>query len=1146
MPDRYGSIAINADKPVLPSKKQNKPVPGTPDSPKKKKKKNSTAFFYTLIVFFFVTSYFLAGIYLAPLAIKKYLPQYVKTKAGLTLTIKDVQLNPINFQIILKQVEADLRESSASSKLLQVKYLFIDFDLTALIRNTFVCDKLIIKGLQLNLTRYKDKSYNIPALSHLSNAQEQGEIINFAQLPFLFSLNNIDITESRIFFKDQIADKTHTIENLQLAVPTLSNFSFHSEKYILPHFSAIINGSQVRLSGKTEQLARDQGSQTHLSCSIESMDLVPYFSYLPTTFPLTLSKGKADTRLQISFAPNKTEGSRLSIDINLTATDIELQEKNDAFRISVPAIKIDAVYAPISKHLLLKNSIAKQPHLTGDKKKLNAVIQKLFSRLQKKDTGRNKIDIDLLLIDQGRVTLLDAEGNKSRNSQWDSLELTIKDYSSTQTSGTIHLSGKQSEDKGSFSWQGKFKESYKTQGKLLLNDFPAAMLFKLLPSTSNDKTKGIATFSGDLVLTPQQNESVAYAFDNGMLQIHDLILANGKKTWLKADSVRLTRLGRVDGRFNLGNIFLKGSNLDLNTSELPPLFCQLFTNKNSPQIKGIDFSGTLNLKTDKNPKKPLELSNIRFQVNNLDKPPSADNFAFTGYLAGNGIIKTQGILHFTPTRMQADIAFSDINTNLLAPLFSTWPLLRNSQATLHGKGIYRFPNSSFQGNLRLTDSLLQSIQTQPLLTWNLAELSNITCRFSPFSLQAETLLLKAPEIQWQRESISPCQHIQKGMQSLFQNISEKNTLFPVTIKKINFHNGSIHILDKRLSPPWQTTVDKLAGRINNLDTRGNGLSSFTITGIAEDSPVTLSGTVAFFRSNLDARVRLKLTDFPLDSFSEQLKSTHVNPESAVFDLRLDITENRKQNISQGDMIIKNLTPASSTSDTALALAFLKDANGSFPLNVQLNDSSQSLFKESVANFKTTVIKSTYAPLLLDRKFIDLQDNNIISFQPGTNKISATGKEILSRYAELLKQHPELSLWVTGMADNKTDRAVLQKILEALEQQKVDKENLARLADYRKNQQKSSPPQPDKTLQEEDITKEDLAGYTALLPEAVQVKKAALITLAKERSLIVYDFCIHSLGVAVDRVIIGKKEKITENAPATGIQLSIKTMATDLE
>ena len=44
MPDRYGSIAINADKPVLPSKKQNKPVPGTPDSPKKKKKKNSTAF----------------------------------------------------------------------------------------------------------------------------------------------------------------------------------------------------------------------------------------------------------------------------------------------------------------------------------------------------------------------------------------------------------------------------------------------------------------------------------------------------------------------------------------------------------------------------------------------------------------------------------------------------------------------------------------------------------------------------------------------------------------------------------------------------------------------------------------------------------------------------------------------------------------------------------------------------------------------------------------------------------------------------------------------------------------------------------------------------------------------------------------------
>ena len=1144
MPDHYGSIAIDADKPVLPSTKQNKPVSRKPAPLQKKKSRKPL--FWALIIFFFVTSYFLAGIYLAPLAIKRYLPQYVKNKTGLTLTIKGVQLNPTNFHLTLNRVEADLPESSAPKALLQVKSLFIDFDLTSLIRNTFVCDKLTIKDLQLNLIRYKNKSYNIPALSHLSDAQKQGEIINFAQLPFLFSLNNINIAESRILFEDQVTEKTHTVEQLQFAIPTLSNFSFQSKNYIPAHFSAIINGSQVQLSGKTVQLAENQGFQTQLSCSIESLDLVPYFSYLPTTFPLTLSKGKADTTLQISFAPSKKVGNRLHLDINLTATDIELQEKNDAFRISVPAMKMDAVYAPISRHLHLTNSIAKKPHLTGDKEQVSAVIQKLFSRLQKKDTGRNKIDIDLLMIDQGRLTLLDAEGKNSDNSQWDSLELTIKDYSSTHTSGSIYLSGTQLEDKGSFSWQGKFTDSDKAQGKLLLNDFPAAMLFKLLPSAPQEETTGTATFSGDLVLIPHRKESVAYILNNGMLHLQDLILTNEKNIWLKADSVRFTRLGRIDSRYTLGNIFLKGSSLNLNTSELPPLFSQLFTNTNGPQIQGIDFSGILNLQTDTTQKKPLEISTIHFQVNNLDKPVSTDNFAFTGHLAGDGIIKAQGSLRFAPTQMKANTAFSDVDTNLLTPLFPSWPLLYNSKATLHGKGIYRFPDASFQGNLRLTDSLLQNAPEKPLLTWNLAELSNISCRFSPFSLQAETLLLQAPEVQWHREPISLFQDVQKGIHTLFQNTSDKNTLFPVAIKKITFQNGSVNMLDKRLSPPWQTTVDKLEGRINNLDTSGNGLSSFTITGITEDSPVTLSGAVALFHSDLDARVRLKLTDFPLDSFSEQLKSTPVNPESAVFDLRLDITENKKQHISKGEMTIKNMAPASSTSDTALALAFLKNSSGSFPLNVQINDSSQSLFEESVASFKTTVIKSSYAPLLLDSTFKDLQDNNIILFQPGTNKISEPGKEILIRYAELLKQHPELGLWITGMADNKTDRAVLQKNLETLEQQRIEKENTARLAEYRKKQEKTSPSQPSKTLQEEDMTKEDLAGYTALLPKPVQVKKESLINLARERSLIVYDFCIHSLGVAVDRVIIEKKEKITESAPSTGVQLTIKAMATTIE
>jgi len=218
-------------------------------------------------------------------------------------------------------------------------------------------------------------------------------------------------------------------------------------------------------------------------------------------------------------------------------------------------------------------------------------------------------------------------------------------------------------------------------------------------------------------------------------------------------------------------------------------------------------------------------------VNNLDKPVSTDNFAFTGYLSRDGIIKAQGKLSFLPTHMQSNIAFSNIDTSLLAPFFSPWPLLQNSKAILHGKGKFSYPDPLFQGNLRLTDTLLQNAPKTPLATWNLAEITHATCHFSPFSFQAEILHLNTPEVQWSRGYTSPFQQIQKGVHILFQDVSKNDTLFPIAIKKINFLNGSVKITDRRLSPVWSTTVDNLEGRINNLNTNGDGLSSFVITDI---------------------------------------------------------------------------------------------------------------------------------------------------------------------------------------------------------------------------------------------------------------------------------------------------------------------------
>ncbi|HID02429.1 MAG TPA: DUF748 domain-containing protein, partial [Desulfobacterales bacterium] len=369
MSDHYGSINISPDAPS--PKKLSKAAPKRPVPRKKKKAPNRKGLFLAVIAFFCIASYFFAGSYIAPLLIQKYLPGFLENKTGLSISVKKVRLNPFNFHLIFSEVKSDLPNSIAKEPLIQIKSLFIDLDLTALIRNTFACDKLTIQNLQLNLTRQKDKSYNIPALSKLTTARQQGEIISFATLPFLFSLNNININDSRITFTDTITDKTHTVEKLQLAIPTLSNFSFQSKNYIQPHFSAIINGSQVQLSGEAVQLAENLGYQTRLSCSIESLDLVPYFSYLPASFPFALSKGRADTTLQIAFAPNKKQGERFQIDIGMNAANIAMTEKGSNLQITVPVMKMDAVFMPLAKQLHVKSIITKKTHITGSRQQLS-------------------------------------------------------------------------------------------------------------------------------------------------------------------------------------------------------------------------------------------------------------------------------------------------------------------------------------------------------------------------------------------------------------------------------------------------------------------------------------------------------------------------------------------------------------------------------------------------------------------------------------------------------------------------------------------------------------------------------------------------------------------------------------------------------
>ncbi len=1143
MSNRYGSIAIppnafpkiskNSRKPSLPRLRKNR----------RPKKSGSKAVFFVIAIILCLVSYFMLGTFLVPKAINRYLPAFIEEKTGLSTSMEEIRFNPFTFQVQLNKLQAVHPDSTEKQPLLEIESLFVDLDLTALIRNTLVCDKLTIQSLHLNIIRHRDNTYNFPALSRFTTQQEGGEIIAFSKLPFLFSLNNIKIENSSGLFTDRTTGTTHDIKQVRIAIPTLSNFSFQSKNYITPHFSAIIDGSPVELSGQAIQLAGNQGFQTKLSCSIQSLELAPYFSYLPATFPASLTRGQADLDLQITFLPNRKHGERLRIDIKIGASNLELKGKDGTLHLEIPAMKVDAVLNPMGKQLQVSSIIAKRPHLTWTQAQFNTILHDVPLSFHREKKFPLNIHIEQVLSDKGSLTLLDeTKGEKERvSTAWHNIQLSISNLRSDAASAIVNISGEGSVRDSSFSWQSRFSDTGRLEGKILLDKLPASTLFKYLSPGADTRIQGIATFSADIHSPVNTATATSYSISNGIAEVQGFGITHKNDTWLQAESIRFTRLSRANGRYKLGNIFLHGAELTINPTALPPFFTQLFLADSRPLVRGIDYSGKIHLRESEKGKQLLTLSAVSFQANNLEQTAHSKNFAFSAQPGTEGEIKAQGTLALSPVRVQADMAFSDVHSKVLTLFTDRYPFLKTSSSMLHGKGTFRYPKATFQGDLRLTSTSLQSPGNTPLIQWDRADIQNALLNFSPFSMEAETLSLDAPVFEWIRDTRPPLKQLRSGIQTLLQNRQSAPPVLPVTIQKIRIQRGKLHITDKRINPAKKIQLDGINGYISQFSTMATAKSSFTLDAFLEGAPLRISGGTSLSNKEVCTHTQLTLTGFPLASLSGELGALPIKTKGATLDLHGNITEEQGAYSSTSSLLIHNLQAASSLqSDTATTLAFMKDSAGNLSMDIQLTDSGRALLPEAVTIFQKNTIKASYAPLLLDEQFKDLQNRNTILFPPGSEEIIPGNSAILGRYAELLTKHPGLGLGITGMT-NTIDHDVILARLKNLEQERIDKENAIRFATFQEEEKAAWTESPGETLQEEDISSAELSGFKKLSPEAVEVPKNMLLTLANARGRLIFDTCIHEFAIPQNRMRLKTQDPDTNNAansPINGVRITI--------
>lgn len=1178
MPDRFGKISIHHTVPTTPVVKEvTKPNPmPSSQTPKVKNRppsrKRKGAFLWLVAVLAIFGLYNALGFFGVPYYLNSTLSHNFNKKTGMVFDPGRISFNPFTFHFATDDARI---VTETGIPLVTLQSLSADLAPFSLLRLDLVCNTVTFSELTLSITREQDGSYNFAKL--LSQKQDSGpsEILNFSDLPFLFSLNNIAIKNGKILFLDRPTGKTHNIEKIQLELPSFSNLPFQANQYLRPSFSAMINGSPVELTGQAHM--GDPASQaTTLTCNLHSLDLPIYAEYLPLNLPLLFTAGKADGKINLLFDPTSQEEDKLSIDFDLQLSNSELQTADETVFITAPATEVKGNLKPIAKTVVFSALSTKEPVVQSVGSSLLLSVDTLFKNAKKAPpTGTAgtpaaavtpfSLAIDDLLVKDGTFHLWKEKGAKQPEATWNGLQLSVKGYSSSESSeskkdsGSFSLSGTKAGTASSFAWQGDSISIENLSGTVSLNNMDFKELLFSIGADQGLGVKGLAALKGQLTVSfPQDSGSaIGYKLADADLMVQDFQLLDDKMVVISAPTLKLTSLATAYKTIQFGNVSVQNGSVFLPITHIPDIFKQFTVGKYL--LQEIDFTGQMTLISGEKGKQKTTYSGISLKAKDLASPEKAkDNFILSAKTTTGGAIEGNGDVRISPFSLTINTEFNGLAATEVFPIMTHSSLLNSLTGVLAGKGSLSLPKKSFAGELHLSKASIRR-SSDSIFSWNDMMLQGVNYTSEPFKLGIAAILIDQPQFSWQiRESDSgPMQQLASFFQQHLPAIENekqsgektKNAFSPVDIQDIQFNGGSILIQDNRLKPKWKGDVSEFSGNIKGIHlTASDTNSEFSFTGTLQDAPFTITGEMAVFAKEENGKFRLTLDSYPLASFHEQLSPlTDVNSKSGFFDLQLDCLAKDGQVQNSGSLLFSGVKAVSEKSESALTLALITDLDDKFRIDFDFPRTpplGKTIFLEEILTFfQTKVVKASVSPLLLaSGDFSDLIGNEFAEFEPGQFTLSEKGKEVLARYAALLTTHPQLGLELAGDIDRDIDAPAMKEQLEALERKRVEGENQKRFAAWQQEKalfdQKVTEQQKKQAAKgkiiENTIPPAVLKDYLPIQPKQVIVDDVMLLELAKKRSQSLHQYLTEQLAVQPGRLAISQLKKIVNAQPGQAV------------
>ena len=947
---------------------------------------------FGLIAFSLVVLFTLSGFFILPPVLKSLALDKLSATLHRPVSIGNISINP--YKLTLKVDGLNIGEREGEQTFVGFESLFVNLDVSSLAKRAVVVSEIRLEKPKFRVVRVDDNHYNfsdlVEAFAALPKSEDDSPGVQF-------SLNNLQISGGTVELEDRLMRSQHTLSDIQLTLPFISNMAFAIESFVEPAFSARIDDTQLQLKGRSKPFADSLESEVELA--LNDLQLTRYTDYLPRDLPFRLKSGAVDTDLKLTFRQEKNKGPSLLLAGTVGVRDISLQDKAGAAQMAFKKLDLTLSAADLFARRFAGTVLLHDLSLKEKGDAAQMVLKKLDLSLSAADLVARRFAgtaslHDLSLKEKAGVALL---AFKKLDLAQFSADLNARRFELER----LALNGSETDARigrdGELNWL-----------KLLPQEKPDAAPAKAKEGAKEKALPPLTWKLGELAVT---DAKLRFA-DESRPEPVKLELAELALTLRQLESSG-TQPTALEARFRLGK---KGE---------------------------FKLSGTAT-------QKPLK-ADLNLDLKALELLPFQSYFA--DYL---NIAVTRGQLTLRgDAKVQQDEKATELNADTLAASFTGQVTLGNFQSVdklnsadfLHWRSFFvdkidfqLKPLSLRIGEIALSDFFARVILSQEGKL-NLGQIVRKAETAAPVAMPPPPSGT-APETP-AAPAAAP--------------VAAENPLPPIQIGKVTLQGGSVRFTDNFIKPNYTANLQKIGGRIDGLSSEAGTTARLELRGSYDDAaPLNIEARINPLSAKPYLDLQADVKGIEMTSFSPYSgKYAGYAIDKGKLSLFVNYKIENDQLQADNRLFLDQLTfgeriesPDATSLPVNLALALLKNRQGEIDINLPISGSLSDpqfsvggLVVKVIVNLLVKAVTSPFA--LIGSLFGSGEELSNVEFDFGMAAITVAAEKRLENLAKALVDRPGLKLEITPHVDAENDPEGIRRQRLELKVRAVKREDLTR-------------------------------------------------------------------------------------------------------